>query len=84
MCANSSSLAPSRAAVPARDAAAILGISERHLWALASSGRLPSPIRLGRAVRWDQDELRKWVATGASARERWEQLKAASIGRRRP
>ena len=64
-----------RLAVPAADAAKILGISERHLWSLNSSGRLPRPVRFGRAVRWSIEELRAWLAAGAPERSRWESLK---------
>ena len=61
-----------RLAVPAADVAKMLGISERHLWALNSSGRLPRPLRFGRAVRWSVAELRAWMAAGAPERSRWE------------
>ena len=52
-------------------AAKLLGISERHFYKLHSSGRVPKPIRLGRAVRWRADELRDWVASGTPARIQW-------------
>ena len=41
-----------RLALSAADLAGLLGISQRHVWKLAASGRLPKPIRLGRSVRW--------------------------------
>ena len=44
-------------ALTAAEVARRLDISERHLWALLSSGRLPRPIRLGRSVRWNAAEL---------------------------
>jgi predicted DNA-binding transcriptional regulator AlpA len=50
----------------------LLGISTRHLWSLNSSGRLPRPIRFGRATRWRANELRDWLAAGAPPRDRWE------------
>lgn len=64
-----------RLALPADDVAKLLGISSRHLWALNASGRLPRPIRLGRAVRWPLDELRAWLAAGAPERSRWETIR---------
>lgn len=63
---------PERLALSAAEVARRLGISERHLWALHSSARLPQPIRFGRAVRWGADELRQWIAAGAPERSRWE------------
>ncbi len=59
-------------ALPAADAAKLLGISERHLWALHSSGRLgPLPVRLGRAVRWNRRELADWLDAGCPRRADW-------------
>ena len=62
-----------RMAVPATEVAAILGISVRHVWALLSQRRLPKPIRLGRAVRWNVDEIRAWLAAGAPDTAVWEE-----------
>lgn len=64
-----------RIALPAADVAKLLGVSERHIWSLHSSGRLPRPLRLGRAVRWRVDELRAWVDAGCPARDRWEEIR---------
>lgn len=62
-------------ALPAAEVAKLLNISERHLWALHSSGRLPRPIRLGRSVRWNHDELRRWVDAGCPDRSSWDQAR---------
>jgi len=56
-----------RLALPVGEVAELLGVSERHVWQLAASGRLPKPIRLGRSVRWLRDDL---VAHLASLRDR--------------
>ena len=61
-----------RLALPAVEVAKLLGISERHLWALNSSGRLPRPVRLGRACRWNLAELRAWLDASCPERSRWE------------
>ncbi|MCH8044939.1 MAG: helix-turn-helix domain-containing protein [Planctomycetes bacterium] len=66
-----------RLALPAADVAKMLGISERHLWALNSSGRLPLPLRFGRAVRWNLAELQNWLDAGGPARDQWEAEKGA-------
>ena len=63
--------------VDAVEAARLLGISRAHLYALLSSGRLPAPVRLGRAVRWHRDTLIEWVRAGAPAPERWQALREA-------
>jgi len=38
--------------------------SPRHIYRLADAGRMPSPIRLGSLVRWDLDEIDRWIAAG--------------------
>ena len=68
-----------RLALPAAAVAKLLNISERHLWALHSSGRIPRPIRLGRACRWSADELRAWLAAGAPGRDEWEQQRGTNV-----
>jgi prophage regulatory protein len=62
-------------AVSAKDTGLMLGISERHVWALNSSGRLPRPGRFGRAVRWPVDELRAWLTAGSPERGQWEKIR---------
>ena len=63
--------------MPAAEAAKLLSISERHFYKLHSSGRVPRPIRLGRAVRWRADELRDWLAAGAPSRSQWQSMRKA-------
>ena len=64
-----------RLAVPASEVAKLLNVSERHVWAMTSSGRLPRPIRLGRRVLWSRAEIAAWLEAGAPTRDRWEQIK---------
>ncbi len=44
--------------------AAMCGESGRHVYRLADSGRMPRPIRLGGAVRWDRTTIEQWIAAG--------------------
>lgn len=44
--------------------AAMCGVSGRHVYRLADSGRMPRPIRLGGAVRWDRATIEQWIAAG--------------------
>ncbi|QDU58546.1 helix-turn-helix transcriptional regulator [Aeoliella mucimassa] len=47
-----------------------LGISERHLHTLDSTGRLgPRAIRLNRSVRYVRSEVEAWLAAGAPPTE---------------
>jgi excisionase family DNA binding protein len=43
-----------------RDAARRLAVSERTLWSLTRAGSIPR-IKLGRIVRYDPEDLRKFV-----------------------
>ena len=68
--------ADSALGLSAKRTAALLGISERHLWKLHSAGRVPRPFKLGRAVRWNRAELVTWLESGAPTRDEWDRRKA--------
>jgi predicted DNA-binding transcriptional regulator AlpA len=55
-------------AVDAAGAARLAGVSRAFWWKLDSSGRCPSPVRLGRACRWRVDDIRVWMADGCPPR----------------
>jgi len=42
------------------ETAAALAISPRLLWTITQQGELPC-VRIGRAVRYDPDDLRAWI-----------------------
>jgi excisionase family DNA binding protein len=44
--------------------AQLLNVSERTLYRLKSSGRLPKPIELGGLVRWRLTEIHRWIDQG--------------------
>ncbi len=44
--------------------AELLNVSERTLYRLKSSRRLPRSISLGGSVRWRLSDIRKWIADG--------------------
>lgn len=76
--------APEALAVDAKQAARLCGVSRALWWKLDSSGRCPSPIRLGRRCVWPVDVLRAWLAAGCPPRdkaraERWRKAKAAEL-----
>lgn len=50
--------------IDTREACRLLKVSSRTLWRMYTSGEMPPPIRIGRAVRWGYDELQDWVRTG--------------------
>jgi excisionase family DNA binding protein len=38
--------------------------SPRHVYRLADAGRMPAPRKLGALVRWDLEEIDRWIAEG--------------------
>lgn len=67
---------PVKLALTADEVAGVLGISRALVWKLHASGRLPRPVRFGRAVRWERRSLETWLAAGAPPRERWETMRS--------
>ncbi len=61
-------LPPADASAPAlldvQAVAKLLNVSSRHVYRLSDSGKMPGPIRLGAAVRWDRQALLAWLAGG--------------------
>ncbi len=41
-----------------------LACSPRHVYRMSDGDRMPRPIRLGALVRWDLDEIDRWISTG--------------------
>lgn len=58
----------------AADAARLCKVSLRTWRAWDATGKVPQPVRIGRAVFWRLDELRAWVAAGYPDRETWQWL----------
>jgi excisionase family DNA binding protein len=52
----------------APQAAKALAISPRTLWSLTDTGEIPC-VRIGRAVRYDPEDLRAWIARRKSGTE---------------
>ena len=44
--------------------AAMLDVSSRHVYRLADGGRMPQPVKLGGAVRWDRQAIADWIDSG--------------------
>ena len=55
-----------------KDVSARLRISQRQVWKLHSSGRIPAPVRISRSVRWREADIAHWVDLGCPSRERFE------------
>ncbi len=68
-----------RLLVPAKEAAAMCGMSSRTWWRKDAAGDVPAPVRVGGSStkRWRVDELGRWCESGCPPRARWEQIMLA-------
>lgn len=69
--------------LPARQAAALCGVSTATWWRWDASGRIPAPVRLSAGcVRWRRAELAEWTAAGCPERKTWVAIQGARNGKR--
>ena len=68
--------------VSAKELAALLGVSLRHVWRLNATGKLPKPVRLGGSVKWRRDEIIAWLSQNCPARSEWEAIRETLAGGR--
>jgi excisionase family DNA binding protein len=57
--------------IDSREAAKLLKISEKTLWSMWNEGKMPKPIRIGKAVRFSYEELQAWVNAGGPPQKEW-------------
>ena len=55
-----------------KQVASILSISQRQVWKLLAAGKVVSPVRLGRSVRFRASDISRWVELGCPSREVFE------------
>jgi predicted DNA-binding transcriptional regulator AlpA len=67
--------------IPDTEAAALAGVCRSTWHVLRAAGKLPPPIKLGRAVRWRRDEIIAWIEAGCPDGRTWAAMQAAA-GRR--
>lgn len=71
------------ALLAADEVAQLLAVSPKSVRRMDLVGRLPRPVRLGRAVRWRHEEILDWVAAGCPPRDQWTWRPAAPDRHRR-
>jgi len=54
------------------DLARLLSVSCRTISRMNAKGETPKAIRLGRLLRWPQNEIDEWIAAGCPNRSDWE------------
>jgi predicted DNA-binding transcriptional regulator AlpA len=63
----------------AYEAAGICSVSVRNWRIWDSAGKVPRPIRIGRARLWRLAELHAWVAASCPRREAWENMQLNAV-----
>ena len=56
----------------AADAAALCDTSLRTWRTWDVAGKIPTPIRIGRSLRWRASELHAWIVAGCPDRSTWQ------------
>lgn len=52
-----------------KEVSGALRLSQRQVWKLAASGRLPKPVKLGRSARWRRDQIEEFISNGCRMQE---------------
>lgn len=63
--------------------AGLLELSDRQTRRLHLAGKLPEPLRIGRAVRWRAIEVKAWMDAGCPSQHEWIHIKQAQENGRR-
>lgn len=50
--------------IDSKEVSKLLKLSPRTVWAMQNDGRMPPPIRIGSAVRWNYETLKNWIDQG--------------------
>ena len=58
----------------------MLQVSTRQVWKLVASGRLASPVRLGRSARWQRNIIESWIESGCPSVDRIGPPRRISLG----
>jgi predicted DNA-binding transcriptional regulator AlpA len=52
------------AVIDVKALAALLCVSERHVWRMHDRGALPECVRIGACVRWRRQDIDAWIRDG--------------------
>ena len=56
-----------------------LSLSKRQIARLNASGKLPRPIRIGGAVRWEIGTITLWIAMRCPSRQEFDTMKEQEV-----
>ena len=57
-----------------KEVAEMLDLNESTVYRHRRAGKFPLPVKIGRSVRWIQEELKKWLEVGAPNLRQWGQM----------
>ena len=63
----------------AKQLGGLLSLSKRQIFRLSSCGKLPAPIRIGGAVRWSSETIRRWLSLGAPDRRTFDAVQGGEV-----
>ena len=61
--------------INAKELAKMLSLSKRQIHRLNACGKIPRPVRIGGSVRWDREEILRWITASCPNREDWDTQK---------
>ena len=67
--------------IDVRRLAELLSCSQRHVWKLRAENRIPPPTQLGGMIRWQESEIRSWIAAGCPAAQHETEAASSGAGR---
>jgi len=62
------------ALMTARQAWRMCNLSKSAWYKAKAGNRIPAPVKIGGALRWRRDEIKRWIAAGCPARSAWEKM----------
>ena len=67
-----------------RDAAALCGVTIKRWRTWNALGKIPAPLRIGKACFWKHDELVDWIDEGCPTRKYWVAILEKRLGKGLP
>lgn len=52
--------------IDARAVARLLDMSDRSIWKLSASAKLPAVVRVGRSVKWRLSDIQRFIEVGCN------------------
>lgn len=65
--------------ITAKQLGLLLALSKRQVFRLNACGKIPNPIRIGGAVRWDFQTISEWISMDCPDRATFEARKQEGV-----